>query len=190
MCVCKRMCMCVQMHVHMHVCEGQRSMLSVFLNYSPPYFLKQGLFTELMVHCFDWTGWPVSLHSQHRDYRHAEHVGHLSLGSHACRARPLLMKPSPSPQDNFESLSAVPRGWKKRSFPFLPSLLSSSPFPSPLHPPSFHVFILQQHRLQESWSLSPLIPRNLLGDLVNGLSRVAHLAKDDLDTKMLLCFVT
>lgn len=42
---CKCVCRCVCMHVH--ICEGQRSMLGIILDHSLPCFFKQDLTLEL-----------------------------------------------------------------------------------------------------------------------------------------------
>lgn len=76
--MCGQMCVYRAAYVHgAHVCGSQRLMLSVFIDHSPPYFLRQNLLPNLEL--TDGAGQsespkilPASL-PQWQDHRHAPH---------------------------------------------------------------------------------------------------------------------
>lgn len=41
-------------YIHVYTCGSQRSMSAVFLEHSPPYFLRQNLFLSLNVQPTGW----------------------------------------------------------------------------------------------------------------------------------------
>lgn len=89
LCVCVNLhiaCMCF--HVFLYLCGSQKSMMSIFLHHSLPYFLNQGLSLNSELTDTDrlsgqWTSGAHLLSSspQSWDYRHTSLYCHMTWGS-------------------------------------------------------------------------------------------------------------
>lgn len=121
------MFICVYLYTHpfacTHKCEGQRSILYCFLNWSPPLVLKAWFVHWTWndrLHSTDWPASPtfpsVSLPSQCWDYKNVPLSAvvlcvswELNLGPHVCKASTLPTEPSLSPcsLNSFKILSSL-----------------------------------------------------------------------------------